>query len=79
MLNQRKITKGKEPCGGSLPLDFYFPLYALRSNAAADRKRILLVPSSVGHHDLPTGHGADVSRREKCFLHTLTDTAQSAE
>ena len=40
--SQRKAAKGKEPCGGSLPLDTHSPLYALRSNAVANSGRFIL-------------------------------------
>ena len=48
---QRKCTKGNEPCGGSLPLEFLFPLHTPRGGVAADRGKFCLFKKAIGQHD----------------------------
>ena len=64
---QRKCTKGKGTCAVPLPLETITS--RIRRAAANGRQwKILLVPSSVGHRDLPTGHGFYVSRHKRYVL-----------
>ena len=60
---QRKCTKGRETVSVSLPLDFYFSV-TRRARRGGRQREVFHVPSSVGHRDLPTGHGFYVGRHK---------------